>query len=109
MYQKSEVILVNDKNESVRLKVDTDIVLLILTVFSLAWIKFFIDKRFNMGIINILLMYIPFGSIIHGVYYLIKSDAYYLSFMRDGYIAATAEDAELFKMKTGVAIPYREY
>ncbi len=108
MNESKTVKLISPEGKIVNLAIETDYIMLVLAVLSLAWIKFFIDGKYNLGVINILLMYIPFGSIIHGIYYVIKKDSYFLSFKEQGYIAYSEADAIIFKAITTKTIDIKE-
>lgn len=72
----------------------TDVLLLVLSIFGLGWIKLFVDGRISSGVINLLLSYIWLGALIHGIYLAVKPEKYIEELLMKGYQPATLEDKE---------------
>lgn len=84
---------------------DTDYILVILGLFSFAWIKLFIDGRNSEAIINLLLIYTGIGSLIHAFYLAFTPRNYIAQLATQGFFASTSEDADAILRFTGIAFP----
>lgn len=96
--------LVSPTNEIKIANIETDIVLIILTLFGLGWIKLLIDGRINSGLINILLFYTLIGPLIHGLYIALNPEKHVSNLIIKGYRPVDEDDRKLVKISTGLDV-----
>lgn len=101
------VVLINNEGVYKQVSLENDLVLIVLSIFSIGWIKLFIDGRIASGFINLALTYTLIGGLIHGIYLGLKPEKAIIDFMSKGYQAQSSEDAKLIKQYTGLNIEVR--
>lgn len=102
--QDEKIYLVKKNAKPIGVNLKINVIHVFLSIISVTFLKFFLEGQVKLGIINVVLIVVPFGGVIHGLYYTLSPKHYLLYLQKNDYSAKTKADEEAFYRVTKAKI-----